>query len=69
VLASDHLLYMADAVAGRISKIDAQGRVMGSFTRPQPGPHFDPHQMALGSDGSIFAAEVLGWRAEKLQPR
>ena len=71
VVSPDHHLYMADAMAARILKIDAQGRVVGSFTGPQPGqgPHFDPHQIALGPDGSIFTAEVLGWRAEKLRPR
>ena len=71
VIAPDHVLYMGDAIAGRILKIDPQGRVLGSFTGPQPGqgPHFDPHQIALAPDGSIFTAEVLGWRAEKLQPK
>jgi len=71
VITADHVLYMGDAVAGRILKIDPQGRVVGSFTGPQPGqgPHFDPHQIALAPDGSIFTAEVLGWRAEKLRPR
>src|SRR5438552_9137522 len=60
VLAPDHSLYMADAIAGRILKIDAEGKVVGSFTGPQPGqgPHFDPHEIALGPDGSIFTAEV-----------
>ena len=70
-MAPDHILYMGDAIAGRILKIDSQGKVLGSFTGPPPGqgPHFDPHQIALASDGSIFTAEVLGWRAEKLQPK
>jgi DNA-binding beta-propeller fold protein YncE len=71
VISPDHFLYMADAVAGRILKIDRQGRIVGSFAGPQPGqgPHFDPHQIALGSDGSIFTAEVLGWHAERLRPK
>src|SRR5436305_5492018 len=62
VITPDHVLYMGDAIAGRILKIDPQGRVLGSFTGPQPGegPHFDPHQIALAPDGSIFTAEVLG---------
>lgn len=70
-LAPDHTLYMADAVAGAILKIDRDGKVVGAFRGPEPGkgPHFNPHQIALGGDGSIFAAEVLGWRAEKLSPR
>jgi len=64
----DHLLYMSDAIAGQILKIDLHGKVLGSFTGPQlgQGSHFDPHQIALGPDGSIYAAEVIGWRAEKL---
>jgi DNA-binding beta-propeller fold protein YncE len=71
VITPDHVLYMGDAIAGRILKIDPQGRVLGSFTGPQPGqgPHFDPHQIALSPDGSIFTAEVLGWHAEKLRPK
>jgi DNA-binding beta-propeller fold protein YncE len=71
VLAPDHSLYMGDAIAGRILKIDPQGRVLGSFTGAQSGqgPHFDPHQIALAPDGAIFTAEVLGWRAEKLRPK
>jgi hypothetical protein len=57
-------------IASRILKIDSDGKVVGSFTGPQPGegPHFDPHEIALGPDGSIFTAEVVGWRAEKLRP-
>jgi hypothetical protein len=27
------------------------------------------YQIALARDGSIFAAEVLGWGTEKLRPR
>jgi DNA-binding beta-propeller fold protein YncE len=71
IITPDHVLYLCDAIAGRILKIDPQGRILGSFTGPQPGqgPHFDPHQIARASDGSIFTAEVLGWRAEKLWPK
>jgi len=44
---------------------------VGSYTGPQPGqgPHFDPHEIAVASDGSIFTAEVVGWHAQKLTPR
>jgi DNA-binding beta-propeller fold protein YncE len=69
VLTPDHFLYMADAVAGRILKISPEGKVVGILHGPEPGkgPHFDPHEIALGNDGSIFTAEVLGWRAQKLR--
>jgi hypothetical protein len=62
---------MCDAIAARILKIDMQGKVVGSFAGPPPGqgPHFDPHEIAVGPDGSIYTAEVVGWRAEKLQPK
>lgn len=71
VLMPDHFLYMADAIAGRILKIDPQGRVVGSINElpSGQGPHFDPHEIAVGPDGSIFTAEVVGWRAEKLRPK
>jgi DNA-binding beta-propeller fold protein YncE len=70
-LGPDHFLYMADAVAGRILKIERDGKIVGVFTGPQPGqgPHFDPHEIAVDRDGAIFTAEVLGWHAEKLKPR
>jgi DNA-binding beta-propeller fold protein YncE len=71
VMGPDHTLYMGDAISGRILKIDPRGKVLASFTGPPAGqgPHFDPHQIALAQDGSIFTVEVIGWRAEKLQPK
>ena len=71
VITSDRFLYMCDAIAARILKVDPQGKVVGSFAGPPPGqgPHFDPHEIAVGPDGSIYTAEVVGWRAEKLQPK
>jgi hypothetical protein len=40
---------------------------VGALRGPAPGqgPHFDPHEIAVGKDGAIFTAEVLGWRAQK----
>jgi hypothetical protein len=31
------------------------------------GRHFDPHEVAVDTDNSIFTAEVLGWHAEKFR--
>jgi peptidylamidoglycolate lyase len=54
VHAPDHFLYMGDAIAGRILKIDPQGRVLGSFTGVQSGQGpDDPHQIAMAPDGAI----------------
>jgi len=60
---------MCDAIAGRILKIDPEGKIVGVLSGPEPGKgrHFDPHQIALGKDNSIFAAEVMPWRVTKFQ--
>jgi DNA-binding beta-propeller fold protein YncE len=64
-----HFIYMCDAIAGRILKIDRDGKVVGIFRGPErgQGPHFDPHEIAVDKDESIFTAEVLGWHARKLR--
>jgi len=65
----DHLIYMCDAIAGRILKIDHEGNVVGVLDGPEPavGRHFDPHQIAVDKDKSLFAAEVMPWRAQKFR--
>jgi DNA-binding beta-propeller fold protein YncE len=65
----DHFIYMCDAIAGRILKIDREGKVVGVLDGPEPGMgrHFDPHQIAVDKDKSIFAAEVMPWRAQKFR--
>src|SRR6516162_5782366 len=37
VITPDHFLYMCDAIAARILKIDPLGKVVGSFNGPRPG--------------------------------
>ena len=68
---SDHLIYMCDAIAGRILKIDHEGNAVGVLDGPGPdvARHFDPHQIALDKDKSIYAAEVMQWRAQKFRPK
>lgn len=67
----DHFIYMCDAVASRILKIDHEGKVVGVLDGPGPdmGRHFDPHQIAVDKDKSIFAAEVMPWRAQKFRQK
>jgi DNA-binding beta-propeller fold protein YncE len=69
VITPDHSIYMCDAIAGGILKIDRDGKVVGVLRGPEPGRgrHFDPHQIAVDKDHSIFSAEVLGWRAQKFR--
>jgi DNA-binding beta-propeller fold protein YncE len=62
----DHFIYMSDAIAGRIVKINREGKVVGVLDGPPPdkGRHFDPHSLALDKDNSIFTAEVMLARPE-----
>jgi streptogramin lyase len=68
-IAPDHSLYMCDAIAGQILRLNHEGKILGVLLGPLSGhgPHFDPHQIAVDKDGSIFTAEVLGWRAQKFR--
>jgi DNA-binding beta-propeller fold protein YncE len=66
-ITGDHFIYMCDAIAGRILKIDREGKAVGVLNGPElgNGRHFDPHQIAVDKDKSIFAPEVMPWRAQK----
>ena len=68
-ISPDHFIYMSDAIAGRIVKIDRDGKAVGVLDGPTPdkGRHFDPHSLAVDKDNSIFTAEVLPWRAQKFR--
>src|SRR5205823_111056 len=68
-IAPDHSIYVCDAIAGHILKIDREGKVVGVIAGPEPGKgrHFDPHQIALDKENSIFAAEVMPWRVQKFR--
>jgi DNA-binding beta-propeller fold protein YncE len=66
----DHSIYECDAIAGTILKIDRSGKIVGSFALPEEsGRRLDAHEIAVGRDGSIYAAEVQNWRVLKLRPR
>jgi len=65
----DHFIYISDAIASRILKINREGKIVGVLDGPAPdkGRHFDPHSLAVGRDNSIFTAEVMPWRVQKLR--
>jgi streptogramin lyase len=65
----DHFIYMADAIASDILKIDQDGKTVGVLSGPEPGKgrHFDPHEIVVAKDNSIFTAEVMPWRAQKFR--
>jgi len=62
---------MSDAIAGRLLKINRDGKAVGVLEGPprDKGRHFDPHSIAVDKDNSIFTAEVLPWRAQKLRQK
>lgn len=70
-IAPDHFIYMSDAMAGRILKINRDGKTVGVLDGPasDKGRHFDPHSLAVDKDNSIFTAEVMPWRAQKFHPK
>ena len=57
------------ALAEWVRKNTTWAPYQGALRGPAPGqgPHFDPHEIAVGKDGAIFTAEVLGWRAQKFR--
>jgi len=68
---SDHFIFMSDPIAGRILKLNTDGKILGAFGEHGRGPGRlgDPHQLAVGRDGSIFTANVVTWRPEKFRPK
>jgi hypothetical protein len=67
----DHFIYMSDAIASRILKINQDGKIVGVLSGPEPGKsrHFDPHEITVDKANSIFTAEVMPWRAQKFKPK
>ena len=67
----DHAIYMSDAIAGRILKLNTDGRILGAYGERGRGPGRlgDPHQLALDKDGAIFTANVVNWRPQKFRPK
>ena len=61
-------LYSADAYPGRIYKISLDGKVMGYIG--QSGRQMKQfgwiHELACPAENTVFAAEILNWRVQKL---
>ena len=67
----DHVIFMSDPIAGRILKLNTDGKILGTYGEHGRGPGRlgDPHQLAIGKDGSIFTANVMTWSPRKFRPR
>jgi len=62
------VLYSADAYPGRIYKLSLDGKVLGVFgkTGKLPGQFGWIHEIACPSENTLFVAELLNWRVQKL---
>ena len=64
----NQVLYASDAFPGRVYKMTLEGKVIGMLGRAgkQPGQFGWIHQIACPSENTLFVAELLNWRVQKL---
>ena len=62
------VLYTSDSANGRIYKMDLDGNVLGAFGKPGKllGQLGWVHEIACPSENTLFVAELLNWRVQKL---
>ena len=65
----NQVLYAADAYPGRIYKLSLDGKVLGMLG--ESGKQLKQfgwiHEMACPSENTLFVAELLNWRIQKLE--
>ncbi|WP_345814517.1 peptidyl-alpha-hydroxyglycine alpha-amidating lyase family protein [Paraburkholderia sp. PREW-6R] len=64
----NQVLYSADAFPGRIYKMTLEGKVLGVLGKAgkQPKQFGWIHEMACPAENTLFVAELLNWRVQKL---
>jgi DNA-binding beta-propeller fold protein YncE len=62
------VLYTSDSVAGRIYKLDLDGNILGQFGKDgkRLGQFGWVHEISCPSENTLFVAELLNWRVQKL---
>jgi DNA-binding beta-propeller fold protein YncE len=62
------VLYTSDSTNGRIYKLDLDGNILGAFGKPgkQLGQFGWVHELSCPSENTLFVAELLNWRVQKL---
>ena len=64
----NQVLYTSDSNAGKIYKMDLKGNILGEFGKW--GKHLGEfgwvHEIACPSENTLFVAEILNWRVQKL---
>ncbi len=66
--APNQVLYVADAFPGRIYKLTLDGKVLGMLGRAgkQPKQFGWVHEIACPNENTLYVAEILNWRVQKL---
>lgn len=66
--AREKVIWMCDGDTGRVTKLSLDGKVLGVFGSKGAGPgQFDAaHAIAAGPDGSLYVAETVNNRLQKL---
>ena len=62
------VLYTSDSLAGRIYKLDLDGNILGEFGKDgkRLGQFGWVHEISCPSENTLFVAELLNWRVQKL---
>jgi DNA-binding beta-propeller fold protein YncE len=62
------VLYASDAYPGRVYKLSLDGKILGVLggAGKQPGQFGWIHEIACPSENTLFVAELLNWRVQKL---
>jgi DNA-binding beta-propeller fold protein YncE len=62
------VLYTSDAYPGRVYKLSLDGKVLGAFDQSgkQPKQFGWIHEIACPSENTLYVAELLNWRVQKL---
>ena len=64
----NQVLYSSDGFPGRVYKMTLDGKVLGVLggSGKQPGQFGWIHQIACPSQNTLYVAELLNWRVQKL---
>ena len=64
----NQVLYTSDAFPGRVYKLSLDGKVLGMFGQSgkQPRQFGWIHEIACPSENTLYVAELLNWRVQKL---
>jgi DNA-binding beta-propeller fold protein YncE len=65
---SKQVLYTSDSTAGRIYKLDLDGNILGQFGKSGKllGQFGWVHEISCPAENTLFVAELLNWRIQKL---